>query len=116
MAKPTKRRIEPGDPTTGSARSGNPKVAAAAAARKAEGLPTDEARTTSSRYTPRVIDKKDLPSPMWVPVLMFTFFGVGVLAIFLNYTGVLPSSPNTWYLVVGLVAILGGIVTATQYR
>jgi len=116
VAKPTKRRIEPGDPTTGSARSGNPKVAAAAAARKAEGLPTDEARTTSSRYTPRVIDKKDLPSPMWVPVLMFTFFGVGVLAIFLNYTGVLPSSPNTWYLVVGLVAILGGIVTATQYR
>jgi hypothetical protein len=116
VAKPTKRRIEPGDPTTGTVRSGNPKVAAAAAARKAEGLPTDDTRSSTSRYTPRVIDKKDLPSPPWVPIVMFALFAVGVLAIFLNYTGVLPSSPNTWYLVVGLVAILGGIVTATQYR
>jgi hypothetical protein len=115
VAKPTKRRIEAGEPLTGSVRSGNPKVAAAASARKSAGLPTDDA-PVSTRYTPKVVDKKDLPSPMWVPVLMFVFFGVGVLAIFLNYTGVLPSAPNTWYLVVGLGAILGGIITATQYR
>ncbi len=113
MAKPTKRRIEPGDSQAGSVRSGNPKVAAAA--RKAEGLATDD-RPGSSRYTPPVVDKSELPSPMWVPVLMFALFGIGVLVIFLNYTGVLPGSPDTWYLVVGLVAILGGIVTATQYR
>jgi hypothetical protein len=116
VAKPTKRRIEAGEPLTGSVRSGNPKVAAAASARRAAGLPTDDVPSTSTRYTPKVIDKKDLPSPMWVPVLMFAFFAIGVLAIFLNYTGVLPASPSTWYLVVGLGAILAGIITATQYR
>jgi hypothetical protein len=111
VAKPTKRRIEAGS-TGASARSGNPKVAAAA--RKGSGVATDEAG--SSRVTPRTVSKQDLPSPAWVPVLMFALFGIGVLLIFLNYTGVLPSSPTTWYLVGGLVAILGGIVTATQYR
>ncbi len=110
VAKPTKRRIEAG--TSGSVRSGNPKVAAAAARRS----PDADAPSGSTRVTPKVVDKKDLPSPMWVPVLMFAFFGIGVLVIFLNYTGVLPSAPTTWYLVGGLAAILGGIVTATQYR
>jgi hypothetical protein len=111
VAKPTKRRIEVGG-SSANPRSGNPKVAAAA--RKPSGVAAAE--VGSSRVTPRVVSKEDLPSPVWVPVLMFALFGIGVLLIFLNYTGVLPSSPTTWYLVGGLVAILGGIVTATQYR
>ncbi len=55
-------------------------------------------------------------SPMWVPVLMFALLGVGLVVIFLNYLGVLPGGTKNSYLLVGLAAILGGIMTATQYR
>ena len=55
------------------------------------------------------------PSRMWVPVLMFSLLGVGALLIILNYVGALGSVNNAW-LVVGLAFILGGIITATQYR
>lgn len=48
---------------------------------------------------------------------MFSLFGIGIVAIFLNYVGVLlPGATNNWYLVTGLLCILGGIVAATQYR
>jgi hypothetical protein len=50
---------------------------------------------------------------------MFSLWGIGLLMILLNYMGVLPGSAdngNGWYLVGGLAAILGGIITATQYR
>ncbi|MCU1498086.1 MAG: hypothetical protein JWM47_2039 [Acidimicrobiales bacterium] len=69
----------------------------------------------SSRYTPPVVRKQDLPSPTWVPVLMFALLIAGALVIILNYVGVLGSVSNV-KLVVGLALILGGIVTATQYR
>jgi hypothetical protein len=69
----------------------------------------------SSRYTPPVPRELKV-SPMWVPVLMFTLLGIGVLVIFLNYLGVLPGGTKNSYLLVGLGAILGGIMTATQYR
>jgi LPXTG-motif cell wall-anchored protein len=64
-------------------------------------------------------------SPPWVPVLMFTLLGVGLVLIFLNYLGLLPalwwentgdSDTSNWWLLIGLASILGGIVTATQYR
>ncbi len=56
------------------------------------------------------------PSPMWVPVLMFTLLGIGIVMIFLNYTGTLPGAPDNLYLLGGLGLILAGIITATQYR
>ncbi len=70
------------------------------------------------RYTAPVPASKKGPSPRWVPVLMFAFWGIGLLMIILNYMGVLPGSTdgNGWYLVAGLGLILAGIVTATQYR
>ncbi|HEY4376251.1 MAG TPA: cell division protein CrgA, partial [Acidimicrobiales bacterium] len=67
----------------------------------------------SSRYTPP--DRSNLPSPMWVPVLMFVLLGVGGLVIVLNYVGALGGVSNV-KLVIGLALILGGIITATQYR
>ena len=70
----------------------------------------------SSRYTPPSSHLDEMPSPMWVPVLMFTMFGLGMLVIFLNYVGLLPGATTNWYLLVGLGLILGGIITATQYR
>lgn len=56
------------------------------------------------------------PSPTWVPVLMFSLLGLGVVMILLNYLSVLPSAPSNWYLLGGLGLVLGGIFTATQYR
>jgi len=69
----------------------------------------------SSRYTPPV-PKEYKVSPTWVPVLMFTLLGIGLVVIFCNYLGVLPGGTKNSYLLVGLGSILGGIMTATQYR
>ena len=55
------------------------------------------------------------PSPIWVPILLFTLLGLGVLTIIVNYLGVLWDTSNV-VLLGGLGLILAGIVTATQYR
>ena len=51
-----------------------------------------------------------------MPVLMFVLFGLGMLVLILNYLSLLPGAVSNWYLLAGLGFILGGIVTATQYR
>jgi hypothetical protein len=79
-----------------------------------KGAPPRQA-DASGRYTPPI--PRDVKvSPMWVPVLMFTLLGLGLLVILLNYLGVLPSATNNWYLLAGLGLILGGIITATNYH
>lgn len=100
MAKPTKRRIE-GEGTT---------------SRRV--TPSKEQGGGSGRYTPPVPTASRAPSPKWVPITMFSLWGVGLLVIILNYMNVLPGSDggNGWYLVGGLVAILAGILVSTQYR
>ena len=70
----------------------------------------------SSRYTPPVPGGSRPPSPTWVPVLMFTLFALGMLTLILNYVSLLPGAVSNWYLLAGLGFILGGIITATQYR
>lgn len=112
VAKPTKRRIEAGKPTS-SGRVTPKKGAEPASSRGGSGR--DEP-APSTRYTPPTHSKYDMPSPTWVPVLMFFFFGAGILTIFLQYTSTLPGSPSGWYLVGGLGSILAGIITATQLR
>jgi hypothetical protein len=93
------------EPTKGRRRSRRTTEKAAAAAR------------SSSRYTPPTQNLADLPSPLWVPVLMFVLLGAGMLTIFLNYLGMVPGGETSnWYLLLGLGFILGGIITATQYR
>jgi hypothetical protein len=79
------------------------------------GTPRAQRPDASSRYTPPVPQEYKV-SPPWVPVLMFTLLGIGLVVIFCNYLGVLPGGTKNSYLLVGLGAILGGIVTATQYR
>jgi hypothetical protein len=71
--------------------------------------------TASSRYTPPV-PRSVKVSPRWVPILMFTLLGLGLAVIFCNYLGILPGGTGNKYLLVGLGCILGGIITATQYR
>ena len=69
---------------------------------------------TSGRYTPP-IPREQKVSPIWVPILMFVFLGVGTLVILINYTGAVWDTSN-WVLLGGLGSILAGIVTATQYH
>jgi hypothetical protein len=101
--QPHKRKVEGGRVTPKGGRS-------------ATGSDGANHPAASTRYTPREVNKADLPSPRWVPILMFTLFGLGVLVIFLNYVGWLPGATDNWYTLAGLGLILGGLVTATQYR
>ena len=55
------------------------------------------------------------PSPPWVAVLMFGLLGLGVATILVNYVGSIWDTSNA-ILLLGLGMILGGIITATQYR
>jgi hypothetical protein len=74
-----------------------------------------KSKSKRSRYTPPP-PKKAPPSPPWVPVLMFTGFGLGVLIIILNYLGLLPGEASNGYLFLGLGFITAGFLLATQYR
>lgn len=76
----------------------------------------DGSVNASSRYTPPVPMKIKGPSPVWIPILLFGLLIVGALIIILNYMTLLPDSPQNYYLIAGLVAILGGIMVATQYH
>ena len=94
-----------------------PKSSVTKTAAKSAGKPGasgHETAPTSRRYTPpdRTIHQ---PSPIWVPIVMFTLLGLGMVLIIVNYAGVFGAAQN-WRLVVGLVLILAGILTATQYR
>ena len=69
----------------------------------------------SSRYTPP-IPKEQKVSPKIVPILMFTLLGLGMVMILLNYVGLLPGGAKNGYLIIGLVLITAGFITATQYH
>jgi hypothetical protein len=97
MAKPAKRRVSGGRVT--------PK----------KGSSTAERPSQSTRYTPPV-PRELKASPMWVPILMFALLGIGMAMIFVNYLGVLPNGTSNVNLGIGLGAICGGIMVATQYR
>lgn len=76
----------------------------------------EEISFSSGRYTPpSSAPGAQLPSPWWVPALMFGLLILGALVIMLNYMGVFGDAEN-YRLIIGLALILGGIITATQYR
>jgi hypothetical protein len=76
---------------------------------------TQPQQQSSGRYTPPV-PKEYKVSPPWVPVLMFTLLGLGMLMIVTNYLGVLPGGAKNAYLLAGLGLITGGFITATRYH
>ena len=76
--------------------------------------PKVDAGIASGRYTPP-IPREQKVSPWWVPALMFTLLGLGVILIVLNYVGVFWDTSNAW-LLVGLGFITAGFVTATNYH
>ena len=70
----------------------------------------------TARYTPPV-PRSEKVSPRWVPVLMFGSLGLGMLIILANYVSLLPGDqPSNLYLLLGLVLITLGFVTATRYH
>ncbi|MGH9103050.1 MAG: cell division protein CrgA [Acidimicrobiales bacterium] len=77
--------------------------------------PAGKATASSGRYTPP-IPRSVRHSPRWVPVLLLSFFVLGLILIVVNYLGVLPGGASNWYLLGGLVLICAGFVTATQYH
>jgi len=103
MARPTKRRVPGAD---GGGRT-TPKDGPSKADK---GRSTPEA---GGRYTPPVPSYQK-SSPVWVPVIMFAFWGLGFLVILGNYLA--GDSASNWFLLIGLGLILAGILTATQYR
>ena len=106
MARPAKRKV-PAQSGRVMPRGGGTKHGTAPA-----GGQRPEA---SGRYTPP-IPKEHKVSPTWVPVLMFTLLGLGLLVIMLNYLDLVPGGTDNWYLLGGLGLILGGIITATNYH
>ncbi|MEO7556856.1 MAG: cell division protein CrgA [Acidimicrobiales bacterium] len=104
MAKPAKRKVQGGGRVT-------PK--GGVAPRRPATRSTTSAEE-NSRYTPPIPHAIKV-SPIWVPILMFTQLGLGTLVILINYTDSLWGTSN-WFLLGGLAAILGGIITATQYH
>jgi len=72
-------------------------------------------KSKRSRYTPPP-PKKAPPSPLWVPVTMFTLLGLGMVIVIINYLGVLPGGAKNGYLFLGLGLITVGFLLATQYR
>jgi Cell division protein CrgA len=95
MAKPAKRKVPGGRVTPRGT------------------TPASNRPLQSTRYTPPV-PREVKVSPMWVPVLMFTLLGLGLVLIFLNYLDLLPGGTSNAYLGAGLASICGGIIVATQ--
>jgi hypothetical protein len=70
----------------------------------------------TARYTPPV-PRSEKVSPRWVPVLMFASLGLGMLVILANYVDLLPGDgPSNLYLLLGLVLITIGFITATKFH
>ncbi|MEM9200764.1 MAG: cell division protein CrgA [Actinomycetota bacterium] len=90
------------------------------AKRRVSGGRTTPKGTRPDSYTPPSLPSntgyEDMePSPPWVAGLMFGLLGLGVLTILINYVGSFWDT-NNGILLLGLGMILGGIITATQYR
>ncbi|MGH9130136.1 MAG: cell division protein CrgA [Acidimicrobiales bacterium] len=92
--------------------SADPKAATGPKASKAR---SNHPPVPSDRYTPP-IPRSQKSSPPWVPALLLSLLILGALVIICDYLGVLPYSPTSWYLLVGLVLVAGGFGVATQYR
>ena len=72
-------------------------------------------QASTGRYT-APIPREFRSSPWWVPVLILTFFGLGLLSILLNYLGLLPGGASNGYLFLGLALIVAGFIAATRYH
>ena len=70
--------------------------------------------SSQGRYTPP--DRREMPSPAWVPAVMVALVVTGGLLAVLNYMMVVPGSPSPWYGVAGGAFALAGLLVATRWR
>jgi hypothetical protein len=77
--------------------------------------PPKDKREVNKRYT-APIPKSVRHSAAWYGPVLLGLLVVGLLLIVGNYVGIMPSSPNNWYLVGGLFGIVVGAMMATQYH
>jgi hypothetical protein len=77
--------------------------------------PPKATREVNKRYT-APIPKSVRQSPRWFGPALLALLVVGLLLIVGNYVGILPASPDNWYLIGGLVGIVVGAMMATQYH
>lgn len=56
------------------------------------------------------------PSPLWVPTLMFSLLGLGIIIIVTNYFGMLPGGANNAFLLIGISQVTAGFIVATMLR
>lgn len=109
MAKPTKRKVPAGSAvSTGRITPKGGPVPRASAGR------TSPAASGSGRFTARNEAARYQPSGRWVPITVFTFLGLGLLTIVVNYMR--DDAASNWIIFLGLGFILAGIMTATQWR
>ena len=59
---------------------------------------------------------KPKPSPKWVPILMLSMLGLGVLDLVLYYLSILPGGSPLWGLLSGFALIAGGFFTGIFWR
>jgi hypothetical protein len=76
---------------------------------------TNRTPAASARYTPPTPRSKKV-SPRWMGPLILFLLIAGALVIMLNYFDVMPASPTSWYILVGIAMIAVGFIVATRYR
>lgn len=69
----------------------------------------------SGRYT-APIPRERRHSPPWYPYVIVTLLVLGVITIIMNYAGILPAAPSSWYLIGGIAGIVAGLLLATYYH
>lgn len=125
MAEKSSGRFTPKKPEGGLSTTGSKLGSKPEPKDSADSADDTPAYEKSGRYTAprsrsaaaRELEKANLESPPWVAWLMFLFFGIGLVVIVCNYMFTfLPQSPNNWYLLGGLGAIIAGFITATRLR
>lgn len=67
----------------------------------------------SSQYVSLADSSQHKKSPVWVSVMLFFWLGLGIATIIVNYLGMVWDTSNI-VLLVGLLFILFGLVTATK--
>jgi hypothetical protein len=77
-------------------------------------MPVSKSKRT--RYTPPP-KAKPKPSPKWVPILMLSLLGAGVLLLVLYYLSLLPNGGSPlWGLLTGFGLIAAGFFTGIFWR
>ena len=83
--------------------------------RAAKSAKTPAATRENGRYT-APIPRTQRHSPPWYPFVIVGLLVLGLITIIANYAHVTPGGTHSYYLLVGIGAIVVGLIMATYYR